>query len=487
MPAVSLEARFARRAEQRANPAELAAIGQWYEYRCDTGTCRSCAGCRPEQRTPAGDWDTWLYLAGRGAGKTRSAAEDSARFSVLWPGARQAILAPTFADARDTCVEGESGLQAVLARYGWNDGREYTWNRSMGELRLLNGSQWKLFSAEKPARLRGPQHHRLWAEELAQVVFHASDAWDMAQFGLRLGAHPQAVCTTTPLPLKLITDLLADPTTAVSRGTTYDNAANLPAVTLRKFRAKYEGTRLGRQELHGEVLDDIPGALWRRSWLDEHRRDELPQFYRSPGGVHVPFSLLRVVVAVDPAVTSGEDADETGLVVAGLGNDGRFYVLADASLRETPGTWAEAILDAYAEWGANEVVIEVNNGGDALVDLIRATERARGWYAGSTPVIKIHAKKGKRVRAEPVSAVYEQGSVSHVGTFSALEDQQCVWTPEKIESPDRLDALVYAILRLLGEGEGAEVLTAPVTVGLSRHTGATGGGIPRTADVMTRR
>lgn len=482
----SLRERFARRAEQRANPAELAAIGEWYAYRCDTGTCRSCAGCRPEQRTPNGEWDTWLYLAGRGAGKTRSAAEDSGRFSVLLPGARQAIIAPTYADARDTCVEGESGLLSVFHRYGWTDGREYTWNRSLGEIKALNGSQWKLFSAEKPARLRGPQHHRLWVDELAQVVFHASDAWDMAQFGLRLGHHPQAVATTTPLPLQLIKDLLADPTCAVTRGTTDDNASNLPAATLRKLHAKYDGTRLGRQELGGELLDDIPGALWKRAWLDDQRHQELPQFWRTPQGLTVPFSLVRVVVAVDPAVTSGEDADETGLIVAGLGNDGRYYVLADLSLRDTPAVWAEAILDAYAEWAANEVVIEVNNGGDALVDLIRAQEKARGWSNLSVPIVAIHAKKGKRVRAEPVSAVYEQTRVSHVGKFPVLEDQLCVWTPQKVESPDRLDALVYAILRLLGEGEGGDLLPA-VGPALPRHTAMNGTSIPRTAAIMTRR
>jgi phage terminase large subunit-like protein len=471
---LTLAEQWAARARLRANPPELKAIKAWYESDCGTGTCRSCAACRPEQRTPSGEWDTWLYLAGRGAGKTRSAAEDSGAFGVRNPGTRQAVVAPTFADARDTCVEGESGLLAVFDRYGWEEGREYQWNRSLGEIKAVNGSRWKLFSAEKPARLRGPQHHRAWAEETAQIAITASDAWDMLRLGLRLGAHPRVVATTTPLPIALIKTLLANKRTVVTRGSTYDNAANLSESALRFYTEAYEGTRLGRQELMGELLDDLPGALWQREWIERHRLRELPDTWRTPAGMHVPFSLVRVVVAVDPAVTSGEDADETGIIVVGLGNDGRLYVLADLSLRATPSLWAGAILDAYDEWDANDVVIEVNNGGDALTDLIREVEKARGRGGRPAPIRTVRAKKGKRVRAEPASALYEQGRVSHVGTFPATEDQVCTWLPEKVESPDRMDALVYALLYLSMTG-GPATIARPSGATLQRHQAASSG------------
>ncbi|MBX6357791.1 MAG: DNA-packaging protein [Micromonosporaceae bacterium] len=394
---------------------------------------------RPEQHTPEGDWNVWLILAGRGFGKTRTGAEDLADYMVSNPGVRCAIVAPKFGDGRDICVEGESGLLAVLERYGLKPGEGLTWNRSLGELILDNGSRAKLYSAERPGSLRGPQHHRAWVDELAQVVLKAPETWDQLMFGLRLGQHPRVVATTTPLPVSKVRELIdraSNPADVrLTRGSTYDNAANLAGVVLDELRRRYEGTRLGRQELYAELLTDVPGALWQRAWIDADRVQRAPE-------------LVRTVVAVDPAVTSGEHADETGIVVAGQGVDGAYYVLADRSVRTTPLDWAGRVVGAYHDFDANEVVIETNQGGEALATLLRQVE-------AMLPIREVHAKKGKRVRAEPVSALYEQHRVHHVGTFDVLEDQLCTWTPEEVESPDRMDALVYALLRL-SQGSAAE-------------------------------
>lgn len=488
--ALTLEERVAERADRRANPPEAAAIRQWYESDCGhSGGCQACEGrggceecgrcgrcslCRPEQRTPGGTWDYWLFLGGRGTGKTRAAAEDVGRFCVYTPQARQAIVAPTFADARDTCVEGESGLLELFARYGWVEDREYVWNRSIGEIKLINGGRFKLYSAEKPERLRGPQHHRAWCDELAQIARHAVDAWHMLRFGLRLGKHPQIVATTTPLPLSLIMELNKDPHAVVTRGATRDNNANLPAVTMRSLYEQYDGTRLGRQELDGDILDDLPGALWKRTEIDQNRVGELPDWIRSASGLQVPFALLRTVVAVDPATTNtirkgkkdkkgetGEGvSDETGIIVAGLGNDGVIYILADHSLRESPAVWARRILEVYDLHNANEIVIETNNGGEALADLIRAQEEIQQRTTRPAPIEMIHAKDGKRVRAEMPSLRYQQGRVKHLGTHKLLEDQLCTWMQSDNESPDRLDACVYSVLRLSDSGGGSTVYSS---------------------------
>lgn len=489
---ISTRERLAARAHRRANPPEAAAIRSWYESDCGhSGGCAECEGhagceacgrcgrcslCRPEQRTPGGTWDYWLFLGGRGTGKTRAAAEDVGKFAVYNPQARQAIVAPTFADARDTCVEGESGLLELFSRYGWAENREYVWNRSIGEIKLVNGGRFKLYSAEKPERLRGPQHHRAWCDELAQIAKHAVDAWHMLRFGLRLGRHPQIIATTTPLPLSLIIELTKDPHCAVTKGSTRDNAANLPAVTMRSLYEQYDGTRLGRQELDGDILDDLPGALWKRTEIDHFRVGELPDWITNASGLQIPFAIVRTVVAVDPATTAnkgkekkkGSDdaegkSDETGIVVAGLGNDGVIYILADHSLRESPAIWARKILEVYDLHNANEIVIETNNGGEALADLIRSQEQIQGRTHRPAPIEMIHAKDGKRVRAEMPSLRYQQGRVRHLGTHKLLEDQLCTWLPEDVTSPDRMDACVYAVLRL------SDIGGAPQTYSTRTH------------------
>ena len=393
---------------------------------------------RPDQLPPDGDWLVWLILAGRGWGKTRTGAEWIKQQALALPGSRWAVVAPTYADARDTCIEGESGLLAVLP-----DDRVDNWNRSLGELILANGSRVKLFAAEQPDRLRGPQHHGAWCDELA--AWRYPEAWDQLQFGLRLGDLPQTVVTTTPRPVPLVKQLVARDDVHVTRGATFDNAANLSAAALAELRNRYEGTRLGRQELYGEILDDVPGALWTAAGIEAHRVTEAP--------VH---GLARVVTAIDPAVTSGEGSDLTGIVTVGATDHGwcptcgplehgvrHGFVLADDSLRSTPDGWCRTAVAAYDRWGGDRIVGEVNNGGDLIETVLRTVDHA-------VPYRKVTATRGKRVRAEPIAALYEQGRIHHVGNGMVdLEDQLCSWTPEAPGSPDRMDALVWALTDLL--------------------------------------
>lgn len=380
---------------------------------------------RETQLTPDGDWAVWLILAGRGWGKTRTGAEDIAHYAHTHPGSRLAVVAPTYADARDTCIEGESGLLAVLPRSVVT-----TWNRSLGELHLANGSQVKLFSADEPERLRGPQHHRAWCDELA--AWRYPEAWDQLMFGLRLGDHPQVVATTTPKPTELMRSLAKRDDVVVTRGSTFENAANLSAAALAQLQDRYGGTRLGRQELEGELLEDVEGALWQRSAID---RDRITDLEALP-------TIVRNVVAIDPAVTSAEDSDETGIVVAGKGEDGHCYVFADRSLRASPETWGRAAVEAHHEFAGDRIIGEANNGGDLVESVIRAVD-------ARVPYRKVNASRGKRLRAEPVAALYEQGKVHHVGAFPELEDQLCTWTHDSAKSPDRLDALVWAVTELM--------------------------------------
>jgi phage terminase large subunit-like protein len=383
---------------------------------------------RPSQIPPDNEWLIWLILSGRGWGKTRTGAEWLANEAIKNPRTRWAIVARTFADARDTCAEGESGIVNVLQRYQVIR----NWNRSMGEIILTNGSKIKLFSAEEPDRLRGPQHHGAWCDELA--AWEDPDAWDQLMFGLRLGDRPRTVVTTTPRPVALLKNLINRDTTYITRGNTFENAKNLAATALLELQARYAGTRLGRQELEGELLEDVEGALWSRSWIENTRikTEQLP-------------SLYRIVVAIDPAVTSGEDSDETGIVIAGATNDGHFYVLEDATMKGTPDSWGKRAVQGYKDWKADRIVAEVNNGGDMVVMVLQQVDKF-------VPVTKVHATRGKRMRAEPISALYEQGRVHHVGSFTKLEDQMVSWTPESNDSPDRLDALVWSLTELKDGG-----------------------------------
>jgi len=375
---------------------------------------------RPNQRPPAGDWRTWLILAGRGWGKTRTGAEWLRSQSDTAP--RMAVIAPTFADARDTCIEGESGLRAIC-----KDGEITKWNRSLGELEFSSGARVKLFSGDQPDRLRGPQHYAIWFDELAAFKY-AQQAWDMAMFGLRLGDNPRSIVTTTPRPVPLIRRLLTDATTHVTKGSTYDNRANLAPAFFAEIVSRYEGTRLGRQELEAELLEDVEGALWTRTNLESNRVVKCPD-------------SITIVVGVDPKVNAGADS-ETGVIVAAAGSDGKYYVLDDASINDVPERWARQVVSTYHKWKADRIIVERNQGGDMVAAMLRAVD-------AHLPITEVYATKGKYTRAEPVSALYEQGRVKHVGTFPKLEDQLCTWIPGE-DSPDRLDALVWAITNLTG-------------------------------------
>jgi phage terminase large subunit-like protein len=392
---------------------------------------------RPDQVTPPGDWPAWLALAGRGWGKTRVGAEDVAWFGTQHAGARIAIIAPTFQDARDTCVEGESGLLAVLPKACVE-----TWNRSLGELILWNGTRYKLFSATEPERLRGPQHHRAWGDEVA--AWPEPAAFDQMLFGLRLGRHPQAVLTTTPKPTPLIRKIVRMPGAMVTRGSTFDNAANLPEGTLAHLRDRYEGTRLGRQELVGELLEDVQGALWTAEMIDGQRLRSAPD-------------LQRIVVGVDPSGTAGGgEGDDIGIIVAGKASDGRFYVLEDASCNLSPDGWARRVVQAYERWDADRVIAEKNFGGAMVEAVLRTASR-------NLPVRLVTASRGKIVRAEPVAALYKQSKVSHCGTFDQLEDEMCAMTGAGYVgegSPDRADALVWALTELMGSGYRYDLVAA---------------------------
>lgn len=341
-------------------------------------------------------------------------------------GARIAVIAPTFADARDTCIEGESGLLTVLPQCCVEN-----WNRSLGELTLCNETRFKLFSATEPERLRGPQHHRAWGDELGSWPEAAT--FDQMLFGLRLGRNPQAVLTTTPRPTPLIRKIVRMAGVVVTRGSTFDNADNLPEGTLAHLRERYEGTRIGRQELFAELLEDVQGALWTGQMFDSARVGSAPD-------------LQRVVVAVDPSGTAGDGAgDDVGIVAAGVGVDGRGYVLGDYSCNLSPDGWARRVAYAFARHGADRVVAEKNFGGAMVESVLRTADK-------SLPVKLVSASRGKVVRAEPIAALYEQGKVSHVGKLDELEDQMAEMTSAGFVgegSPDRADALVWALTELM--------------------------------------
>lgn len=343
------------------------------------------------------------------------------------PGCRIALVAETAADARKVMVEGDSGILSVsppdfMPEYSPAN-RQITWP---------NGSIAFTYNATQPDQLRGPQHHFAWCDEIAKWD-KMQDSWDQLQFGLRLGTHPRQVVTTTPRPLPLIRKLINDPDTIVTRGRTYDNASNLAGPFLKQVEERYGGTRLGRQELEGEVLDDVPGALWQRSKIDEFRIRELN------------VDLQRVVVAVDPAASSEEGSDETGIVCVGIARDDdgytRGYVLADRSIRGSPEEWARQAVALYHQFDADRIVAEKNQGGEMVEAVIRAADR-------NVPITLVHATRGKVLRAEPISALYEQGRVHHVGRFDELEDQMCMFSQDYDRdngSPDRMDALVWGL------------------------------------------
>jgi len=390
------------------------------------------AQSRPDQRLPEGDWRTWTILAGRGWGKTRTGAE-TVRAWVNAGYRRIALVAPTAADARDVMVEGESGLLNVFP----NDARPL-YEPSKRRVTFANGAQATVYSADEPDRLRGPQHDAAWCDEIA-AWRRADDAWSNLMMGLRLGRDPRVVVTTTPRPIPIVRQLATAPGTVLTRGRTLDNAANLAPQFLDEILARYQGTRLGRQELDAEILEDTPGAFWSLAVLDRCRVSELPE-------------LERIVVAVDPAATSGEKSDFTAIVVAGLGRvDRHVYVLEAQAVKETPEGWARRVWEAYDRHGAGRVIAEQNQGGQMIQSVLR--------QARPTAQVKlIAATKSKVLRAEPVAHLYELGRIHHFGVHRSLEDQMTVF-PVAADHDDLVDALVHAVNELSGPN------AAPIAIG----------------------
>ena len=336
-------------------------------------------------------------------------------------------------------IEGESGLLAIYPRQ-----QRPRYEPSKRRITFHNGAVATAFSADEPDRLRGPNHDLAWADELASWRY--PEAWDMLQLGLRIGKQPRTVVTTTPKPLPLIRRLLGteDGSVHMTTGSTYDNAANLAQSFVDEITTRYEGTRLGRQELHAEVLDDVQGALWSRDLLEEHRVTKEP-------------NLTRIVVAIDPAAGSKNENAETGIVVVGLGDEGHGYVLDDVSLRGTPNDWGRAAVAAYHRHKADLIVAEANHGGDMVSHTLRTVDT-------NAPIKMVHASRGKRTRAEPISALYEQGRIHHLGFHAELEDQLCSWVPDQSASPDRLDALVWGLTEiLLGNNQPPAVVPVSMT------------------------
>ena len=371
---------------------------------------------RDKQRLPESPFFVWLILAGRGFGKTRTGAETVRQWIKNSPMVN--LVGATADDARDIMIEGESGILAICPK----DERPL-YVSSKRRLEWPNGAVSLIFTADEPERLRGKQHMKVWADELASWRYE--EAWSQTMFGLRLGETPQAIVTTTPRPTKLIKELVSDSRNVVTVGTTYENKANLAQGFFDYVIKKYEGTTLGKQELLAQILSDNPAALWKRTDIDKARVIQAPE-------------LERIIVGVDPSATSG--GDEAGIITCGRNGDD-YYTLADDSVQGSPQTWAKAAVTAYHKYKANLIVAEDNNGGEMVEAVIKQVDP-------SVPVTRVHASRGKATRAEPVAAISEQGRDHHVGSFPALEDELCLWMPGDA-SPNRLDAKVWAITSLL--------------------------------------
>lgn len=378
---------------------------------------------RPNQTPPAWNWRTWLILAGRGFGKTRTGAEQVRAW--VKAGYRYVnLIGATADDARDIMIEGESGILAICPK----DERP-VYVKNLAKLAWPNGATSLIFTADAPERLRGKQHEKLWEDELA--AWRYPEAHIQAMLGMRLGDNPQTVVTTTPKPTKEIRELVNDPTTAVTRGSTYDNRSNLAPAFFDEVIKRYEGTRLGRQELNAEILDDNPDALWKRSNIDDNRVK------------FVPGDLERIVVGVDPSISS--TGDDAGIVTAGILRE-HGYTLGDDSMQGSPLQWAEAAVTAYYKYQADCIIAEANQGGEMVSQMIYTVDRR-------VNVRLVHASRGKITRAEPIAALSEQGRDHHVGFFAALEDELCEWQPGD-PSPNRMDAKVWAYTELFEGGGG---------------------------------
>jgi phage terminase large subunit-like protein len=377
-------------------------------------------------------WRTWLVLGGRGAGKTRTGAEWIRSRAVGAPYSVQrahriALVGETIGQVRSIMIEGVSGLLSVH-----HAAERPSFEVSRNQLVWPNGAIAQVFAADDPDSLRGPQFDAAWCDELGKWR-RPERAWDNLQFALRLGPQPQCIVTTTPRPIELLKKIMDDPATVTDRSRTIDNTVNLSPAYLDEMQRRYAGTPIGRQELDGEIVEDRMNGLWQRHWLAQARLSARPE-------------LKRIVVAVDPPVTSTAGADSCGIVIAGLGVDGRGYVIGDRTIQgRDPATWAHAAVAAYRDYQADRIVVETNQGGDLVVQVFKGID-------ANIPVKKVYASRGKFLRAEPISALYAEGRVAHVGEFPELERQMCDFAADGLangKSPDRLDALVWALTELM--------------------------------------
>lgn len=413
---------------------------------------------RPKQLAPEVPWNTWLRMAGRGEGKSRSGSEWIRKRVTRQGAGRIALVAQTPADARDVMIEGESGILTISPP--WN---KPLYEPSKRRLTWPNGATAITFSGANPDQLRGPQFDTAWCDELPSWQY-PRETWDNLMFGLRLGADPKTIVTATPKPISVLREIRDDETTVVSHGSSYDNRLNLSPAFFNRITKLYKGTRTGQQEIYGELLDEAEGALWKRANIEKYR-------IQSPT---LP-DLTRIVVAIDPAASNTDKSDETGIIGAGIVTRDQGYVLGDASGRYSPRGWGLAAIRLYHQLTADRIVGEVNNGGEMVENTLRTIEvwqhedgyidwdadvdgiRETGWklvkIGATIPYTAVHASRGKAARAEPVSALYEQGRVHHVGMFEQLEDQLVSWEPLGDQrSPDRLDALVWALTELMVTG-----------------------------------
>ena len=374
------------------------------------------------------DYNIQLFLAGRGWGKTLTGAYDIIQYCLLNPNSICGVIAPTYGDLKRVCFAGESGLLGILDRELFDVSG---YNKSANEITFYNGSKITGFPAIEPDRLRGVQFHRIWCDELASWRYR--ETFDNLMMALRLGQSPKCIITTTPRPTELIKELAVRSDTKIIRGSTFDNVANLAPSAIKMLKERYEGTRLGRQELYAEILDDIEGALFNGVNIEQNRVELTP-------------TLTRIVVAVDPAVTSNASSDETGIVVAGRSEDNQYYILEDFSGIFSPDVWIKKAIECYYKFDADRIVCEVNNGGDLIEKLLRVQDV-------NVPYTSVRATRGKMLRAEPISALYEQDKVHHVGYFKELEEQMTSYTPYTTKSPDRLDAVVWALTSLQSSGK----------------------------------
>jgi phage terminase large subunit-like protein len=383
---------------------------------------------RPHQLPPEGDWLTWLILTGRGWGKTRTGAEwviENAR-----KGAKHiALIGQTVPDVRDTMIKLGPGSILKISHPSFMP--EYT--PSIRILEWPNGTIATTYSGDKPDQVRGPSHDIVWIDELAKFQY-PKDIWDNLMFGLRESEDMRILITTTPRPIKTIKAIKAMPSTVTIRGSTYENRDNLPKKYFEQVIAPYVGTRLGQQEIEGKILDDNPNALWTRKMIDDNRVNKHP-------------NLIRVVIGVDPEASDTETSAETGIIAAGIDNNGHGYILGDDTCKGKPDKWGNAVVTSYYKYCGDRIIGEVNNGGDMIEYVIKTIDENVSYKS-------VRATKGKYIRAEPVSALYEQGRIHHVGNFIDLEDQLCEWEPGE-KSPDRMDAEVWAITELMLAGEGS--------------------------------